>query len=449
MLNITNNSVKELIDKKSFKSFRIAEGKIVNNLFIRVSVIILGITCIFLFIPWTQNIQATGKVTALRPDQRPQTLHSVIPGRIQKWFVKEGDLVKRGDTILFISEIKDEYFDPSLLKNTEQQLKSKELSVNSYMEKVKALDNQVDAMNQTRVLKLEQAENKVKQAELKIKSDSIDLQAAILNHKIAEEQLKRMEQLHRDGLKSLTDLETRRMKFQEAESKKISQENKLLTSRNEMINALVELSSIKTEFNDKVAKTESEKYAALSSMYDAEAVVTKLQNQYMNYSVRSGYYYITAPQDGYITKALKTGLGENIKEGEEIVSIMPSSYELAVEMYIMPIDLPLVDIGQPIRVQFDGWPAIIFSGWPGVSFGTYGGKVVAIDNFISDNGKYRLLVAADPDDHKWPKELRVGAGARTMALLKDVPVWYELWRKINGFPPDYYKPVEQKENIKK
>lgn len=451
MLNITSNSIKDLIDKSKYRSFTITEGKQISNLFLKISLTAIIFLLILLCLPWTQNIQAPGNVTALRPDQRPQSIHSIIPGRIVKWHVKEGDFVNKGDTILFISEIKDEYFDPSLLKNTELQLKAKELSVTSYMEKVKALDSQVDAMNQTRMLKLEQAQNKVQQALLKIKSDSIDLEANVLNEKIAREQLQRMEQLYREGLKSLTDLESRKLKLQEASAKKISQENKLLTSRNEMINALVELSTIKTEFNDKIAKTESDKYSALSSMYDAEAVVTKLQNQYMNYSVRSGYYYITSPQDGYITKAVKTGIGENIKEGEEIVSIMPSRYELAVEMYVMPIDLPLIEKNQPVKIQFDGWPAVVFSGWPNVSYGTYDGKVVAIDNFISENGKYRLLVAADSTSYPWPKELRVGAGAHTMSLLKDVPIWYELWRKINGFPPDYYKlnkTVTQEEDKK-
>jgi len=94
-----------------------------------------------------------------------------------------------------------------------------------------------------------------------------------------------------------------------------------------------------------------------------------------------------------------------------------------------------------VRIQFDGWPAIIFSGWPNTSYGTYGGRVYAIDNFISDNGLYRILVVPDPEDHPWPDALRVGAGTHSMLLLKEVQVWYELWRKINGFPPDYYKPV--------
>lgn len=451
MLNITPNTIQGRVNIEKYASYHVIRERRKHKLLTRLFTWAFVILVIILFLPWTQNIRAKGNVTALRPDQRPQTIHSVIPGRIEKWFVREGDLVKKGDTILFISEIKDEYFDPSLLKRTEDQVKAKELTVDSYIEKVKALDNQIDAMNQSRVLKLEQAQNKLKQAYLKVQSDSIDLKAAYLNYSISKEQYDRLEKLYKEGLKSLTDLETRKMKMQEAQSKMIAQENKLLTSKNEVINATVELSSIQAEYQDKLAKTESEKFSAMSNMYDAEATVTKLQNQYMNYSIRKGLYYITAPQDGYITKAIQTGLGETIKEGDEIVSIMPANYELAVEMYISPMDLPLLEKNQKTRIVFDGWPAIVFSGWPGISYGTYSGKIVAIDNFISDNGKYRVLVAPDENDHPWPTGIRVGSGANSMTLLNDVPIWYELWRKINGFPPDYYqhsKAMEKDKNKK-
>ncbi|MCB9244973.1 MAG: HlyD family efflux transporter periplasmic adaptor subunit [Flavobacteriales bacterium] len=439
MLNISPNSINQRIDKPRYSTFRLLENKKGGKVIIRLLMALSLAFLILLLMPWTQNIRSKGNVTALRPDQRPQTIHSVIAGRIEKWFVKEGDIVQKGDTILFISEVKDDYFDPNLLARTEEQLQAKEMSVKSYMEKVKAIDAQVDALVQTSRLKLQQAENKLKQARLKVTSDSMDFQAAQINFNIAEEQYKRMEGLYEKGLKSLTDLENRRLVMQKAKASQISAENKLLTSQNEVLNATVELTTIRAEYRDKIAKSESDKYAALSSMYDAEAVVTKLQNQYMNYSVRSGLYYVTAPQNGVITKAIKTGIGETIKEGAEIISIMPSSYELAIEMYIKPLDLPLLEKGQHVRIQFDGWPAIVFSGWPNTSYGTYGGQVIAIDNFISDNGLYRVLVAQDPKDHPWPTALRVGAGTNNMLLLKDVPIWYELWRRINGFPPDYYK----------
>ncbi len=449
MLNISSNSVSSRINKSRFSALDEVESRKSGRVLIRLLIVTFLLVLIIMFIPWTQNILSRGNVTTLRPDQRPQTIHSIIDGRIEKWFVQEGDYVGKGDTILFISEIKDEYFDPNLLRRTEEQLESKEMSVNSYMEKVKALNNQIDALAQTGRLKLQQAQNKQKQAELKVISDSIDYKAAIINYQIAVEQLNRMQQLYNEGLKSLTDLEKRKLTMQKAQAEMISYENKLLTSQNEVINTQVELTSIQAQYRDDVAKAESEKFTALSNMYDAEAVVTKLQNQYMNYSMRIGMYYITAPQDGYITKAIQSGLGEMIKSGESIVSIMPANYDLAVEMYVKPLDLPLLDKGQHVRIQFDGWPAIVFSGWPNTSYGTYGGSIFAIDNFISENGMYRVLVAAEQDDHPWPSALRVGAGTTNIVLLKDVPIWYELWRKINGFPPDYYKADLNVNNNKK
>jgi multidrug resistance efflux pump len=252
-----------------------------------------------------------------------------------------------------------------------------------------------------------------------------------------------MKQLYNEGLKSLTDLESRTLKQQESQAKLIAQESKLLSSRNELINARIELSSIESEYRDKIAKANSEKFSALSSVYGTNAELTKLQNQYSNYEVRSGLYYITAPQDGYVTQAIKTGLGETIKEGASVVSIMPAEYDLAVEMYIQPMDLPLVQIGQSVRFMFDGWPAIVFSGWPNVAYGTFGGTVVAIDNFTSKYGQYRILVAPDKNDIAWPSAIRPGSGANGFALLNNVPIWYEVWRQINGFPPDYYSNSSQ------
>ncbi|MGB0368048.1 MAG: HlyD family secretion protein [Flavobacteriales bacterium] len=447
MLNISNDSINKYVDRSKYHSLRNAEARVSKKVLRNALYVFFGLSFLFMFVPWTQNIRAGGNVTTLKPDQRPQTIHSVIGGRIESWFVQEGDFVAKGDTILFVSEVKDEYFDPQLLGRTQQQLKAKEMSVDSYMEKVKSLDNQVDALVQTAALKLKQAKNKYKQAELKVVADSMDYQAYRINFEIAEKQFERIKGLYDKGLKSLTDLENKRNSMQKAQAEMISGENKLLTSRNELINAEVELVSIQAQYRDDIAKAESEKFTAMSSMYDAEAVVTKLQNQYMNYSIRTGMYYITAPQDGYITKAIQSGIGETVKEGTPIVSIMPAQYDLAVAMYVNPIDLPLLEKGAPVRVQFDGWPAIVFSGWPNTSYGTYGGTVFAIDNFISDNGKYRVLVAPDPEDHKWPEALRVGAGATNMLLLKDVPIWYELWRQINGFPPDYYKPVSQSKMV--
>jgi len=443
MLNISNSKDSIQVDTSKYESFKKLTDNSSGRVFAKVLLGLLLLILASMFLPWTQNIRAKGYVTSLRPDQRPQEIHTVIAGRIESWHVQEGDFVKKGDTILFISEIKDEYFDPNLLDRTNQQIEAKDMTRKSYNEKVKAMESQIVAITQMQKFKAEQAYNKLAISQLKVTSDSIEYEASKTNFHISELQLERMQQLYNEGLKSLTDLESRTLKQQESQAKLIAYESKLLSSRNELINARIELSAIESEFRDKLAKANSEKFSALSSVYGADAELTKLQNQYSNYSVRSGLYYITAPQDGYVTQAIKTGLGETIKEGASVVSIMPAEYDLAVEMYIKPMDLPLLQTGQSVRFMFDGWPAIVFSGWPNTSYGTFGGKVVAIDNFTSKDGKYRILVAPDEKDIPWPTAIRPGSGANGFALLNDVPIWYEIWRQINGFPPDYYSNTAQ------
>ena len=449
MLNISPNRLNKSVDLSKYEAAQKVFHKRHYKQFNRFLLAFTIVGFIVLFLPWTQNITGKGYLTTLTPDQRPQTIQSPIPGRIEKWFVREGDFVKKGDTILFISEVKNEYFDPMLVERTGKQIKAKEMSVTSYQEKVKALNTQIGALAQERGLKSEQAKNKLLQANLKVKSDSIDFEAAKTNITIAQRQYDRVVQLQAEGLKAMTDTEEKRLKLQETQAKLISQENKLLASKNDVINAEVEIGRIQAEYTDKISKARSEMMTAQSNQFDSEAQVTKLENEYTNYEMRSQLHYIRAPQDGFINKALQAGIGETFKEGDRLVGIMPANYDMAVETFVEPIDLPLVHLGEDVRIQFDGWPAIIFSGWPNVSVGTYGGKVVAIETFISDNGKYRILLAPDPETEAWPKDLRVGSGANTIALLEDVPIWFELWRQLNGFPPNYYQPENEMATAKK
>jgi hypothetical protein len=222
-----------------------------------------------------------------------------------------------------------------------------------------------------------------------------------------------------------------------------------LASKNELINAKVEVNRISAEYAEKSSKARSDQYTALSNQYDTEAQINKLQNQYVNYQIRNGMYYIKAPQDGYVNRAIQSGLGETIKEGTQIVSIMPAKYDVAVETFVSPTDLPLIHKGEKVRIWFDGWPTVVFSGWPNMSIGTFGGKIVAIENFISPNGKFRVLIAPDEKEEAWPKQISIGSGAQTLALLDNVPIWFELWRTLNGFPPNYYQGQEKPSKEKK
>ena len=400
-------------------------------------------------LPWTQNIRAKGTITTLRQEQRPQEINTIIAGRVTKWYIKEGDFVKEGDTILQLGEVKVDYFDPQLLSRTQQQIDAKQQSIEGYKSKAGTAEIQAGALLQAQVLKLQSLDNKLQQQQLKVASDSIDLIAVINELNVYKRQIDAAKTMLDSGAISLVDFEKRRMNYQNAIAKKVSAENKFSQSKQELIILRIEKNSTVQEYTDKISKAEGDRFSSLSAAASTTADVAKLENTYASYDARNKLYYIKAPQNGQVIKAKKAGIGEILNEGEMIVEIVPSQIQYAVEMFVEPMDLPLINIGQKVRFVFDGFPAIVFSGWPKNSYGTFGGKVSAVETYVSNNGKFRVLVAEDPADKKWPTQLKMGGGANGIALLKDVPLYYELWRNINGFPPDYYKPTTSGEKVKK
>lgn len=438
MLNLSNNRIKPDSERHNFGTGALQmvstpkSGKTLYKILLALF-ILLGI---IMFLPWQQNINGKGQLTALSPADRPQTLQSPIAGRIEKWYRQEGDFVKKGDTIITITEIREKYLDPDILKRLNEQIDFKKNSISANENKAISYSKQIQALVKSRDYKLQQAVNKVKQAKLKVQSDSIELQATKVQYAIADTQFTRANTLFKKGILSLTNFENRKRSFNDAVSKLVSQENKLLDAKNSYLNAVIEQSSITADYGEKISKAESELNGTTAYIGESQGDLSKLQNEYTSTAIRSGFYIIRAPQDGYLVKALKAGLGENIKEGEAIATIMPGSPSLAVELFVKPIDVVLLKKGDKVRLQFDGWPALVFSGWPGASTGTFGGIVKVIDYVDSQQGQYRILVIPDPQDDPWPTQLRVGTGVYGWGMLSKVPVWYEVWRKLNGFPPN-------------
>jgi len=405
---------------------------------------ILGALIIVLFLPWTQNINTAGKVTTLYQDQRPQELNSIIPGRIVKWWVKEGDFVKKGDTIVQLLDIKDDYLDPQLLQRTEEQLKAKQKKIVFYNDKIDATQSQVAALEQSRDLKLNSLENKMEQTRRKLLSDSAEAVAAEIDYTIATQQLNRGKQMFSEGVVALTELEKRTAQFNKTQAILTEKQQKFQNTRQDLVILKIEMGNVRQEAADKIFKAQGDIASARGEVATTDGEVAKGTNQLANYVIRGGQRWLIAPQDGQVINARKQGLNETVKEGETIVEIVPDKIDYAVELFVDPMDLVLIDRGQDVRLIFDGFPAIVFSGWPAASYGTFLGEVIAVETNLSSNGKFRILVVPGNEEKKWPPNVKIGAGVRGFAMLKNVSIWYELWRQINGFPPEYYKVATDK-----
>ena len=410
MLKLSSHHIDKLIPQEKLYSLRALKTPKAGKIFAR-WLMGLGVAFIlFLFLPWQQNIRGVGKVTALNPMNRPQTVQAVIAGQIRKWHVREGQAVRQGDTIVTISEVKEKYFDPQLLVRMREQIQAKESSLLSKGKKSKALERQIKALR-------EGMENKIDQTKAKLAAEEF-------RFKNAENQYQRNKKLYEAGNIPLTKFQDIEYKYQGAQA--------------DFINAKIELDRVEAEYLDKISKAESDLSNTLAEIFDGQGDLAKYRNEYSNTEIRSNQYQILAPQNGTVVKAMKAGLGETIKEGDAVCTIMPVATDAAVELYVKAMDVPLLAQGRAVRIQFDGWPALQFSGWPSVSVGTFGGKVEVIDYVNSKPGEFRVLVVPDSDDQPWPKQLRNGSGIKGWVMLDDVPMWYEIWRQLNGFPPSLY-----------
>lgn len=405
--------------------------------------IVIGV---FLLLPWTQNIRSNGFVTTINQGDRPQELNSQIPGKILRWFVKEGDFVQAGDTILQLGEIKDDYLDPMIVPRTQQQIDQNENKAKFYEGKVGTSQQQVVFLEEQRDLKMASFENKRIQIERKIEAKKAELTAAKVDEQQAREQLDRAKVMLEKEAISKFDFERRNATYQKSVAALTDKQNELDNLKQDLLINKLDISNTVQEYSEKIAKAQGDQFSSSGEAAEAKEKVAALSIKKQNIQQRSDYYYLVAPQAGQIIQAKKAGINEIIKEGEMIVEIVPQGIDYAVEIFVSPMDLPLVNKGQKVRFMFDGFPAIVFSGWPAASYGTFSGVVVAVESNRSVNGKFRVLVSEDSADRKWPPGLRLGSGAVGFALLKDVPVWYELWRNINGFPPEFYKLEDDKKS---
>lgn len=411
MLKLSTNQIDNLINVENLYSLKALKAPSAGILLAKFLMVLGLMLLLFLFLPWQQNIRGTGKVTALDPANRPQTVQSVIAGQIQKWHVREGEFVGVGDTIVSIREVKDKYFDPQLLLRLREQLSAKKGGLEAKKNKAIALQQQVEALSEGMARKIEQAKAKLEADRLKFKN--------------AENLFQRNKRLFEAGNIPLT-------KFQDIEYN-------YQGSLAEFQNANVEIERLRAENLEKISKAQSELNNTESEIFETQGEISKLTNEYANMIIRNGQYQILAPQNGHVVRTMKAGIGETIKEGEVICTVMPEISDQAVEMYVKAMDVPLLSKGRKVRIEFDGWPSLQFSGWPNVSVGTFGGIVEVIDYASMQPGEFRILITPDKNDEPWPPQLRVGSGTRGWVMLDNVPVWYEIWRQLNGFPPSLYK----------
>jgi len=392
-----------------------------------------------MFLPWQQNVTASGQVTAFSASERIQSVDAPVSGVINEWYVQEGTLVKKGDVLLEISDIDPMFKDRLQLKrnNLETKLDAKKGELAAYEIQLQSLITSRDA-------KILASKFKFDVANQKILASSESVSASEATFDTAEFQAKRLQRLLKDGLVSKRDVEV-------AERDLILAKRSLNSARANYDSAKAEARSAKADIKQIRAETQ----ASLDSSY---AVINKIKGELadsensltsseINLS-RQSMQKVTAPRDGVIFRLPINTQSQVISKGQSLLTIVPDTDSRAVQLWVDGRDAPLIVKNSEVRLEFEGWPAIQVAGWPKVGIGTFRGKVSFVDSTDNGQGNFRIMVVPT-EAEKWPSPrfLRQGVSAKAWVLLNEVPIGYELWRLVNGFPARL--PLEASNSMQK
>ncbi len=436
-------------------------------------VLLLVTIGVMAFAPWQQNVTGTGSVLAFSPDQRQQVIESPVKGRIGRWGkgVYENARVKKGQLIAEIQDLDEDYVAhlAQQLLNTQQtvsfskqQLSANERALAAAKTIVESYQAQSSAYEKVKTETIAAQDAFVKMAMQKVEAEEKQLeeyQAAIPQ---LQAEYERLEKLYKEGNIALQKFQEVKRKLSESNAKVSRAEAYVLAAKSELEGkrrertAKIEKAQVDIDYaqatlrkavgdvskaESDIAKASQEFNKASKEVVDMEVKVARQQNQ-----------HITAPFDGYLVKINPNQGTAVLKEGDPICTIVPETSDRSVQIFLDGNDAPLVEPGRHVRLQFEGWPAVQFAGWPSVAVGTFGGEIVSVDASDNGKGKFRVLIRQDMTSEPWPDErfLRQGVRANAWVLLDRVPLWYEVWRQLNGFPPvvDMEEPESKEKKSK-
>lgn len=378
--------------------------------------------------PWQQSVSGEGRVTAFAPDDRQQNIDAPVDGRVVRWYVVEGQRVRKGDPIVEVSDN-----DAEIMNRLEAERVSVAGTLRAGTQRVKNLEDRIKGLEEARTTAVAAAKMRVQMSIDRLAAARQALVAEVAKVEVARLNIERQRRL---GIKGLTS--TRMIELAEADARRAEADverarSSLDAARSEQASLEAEVQRVDAEARTRLDEGWAAHASAVSDVAKAQAELIKLAGR----TARQATQSVAAPTDGTVFRVTARQGGEFVKAGESLATLVPASAMDVVELFVDGNDVPLITEGRKARLQFEGWPAIQFVGWPSVAVGTFGGEVILVDPTDNGQGKFRVLVAADRADEPWPSKrfLRQGVRANGWVLLNQVPLWFELWRTFNGFPP--------------
>lgn len=431
------------------------------------TVFIVLLTICLIIVPWQQSVNGVGQTIVFSPMERPQNVEAQISGRVRKWHVTEGQTVKAGDPIAEIAETDQKFLDPNQLDRLEQQRENLMTRREAAELRASALENQMSSLGRSRNLAIPSARERAKQAQDRLRAAEQSVAAGrqkLLADKLNFERIRDLNQgkknekgewIIQPGLRSDRDFELARQTFEQSKNDVERLEATLEAARRDITTGNLDAERVENDTAAGLSSVQASLASAKETIASINNDLQKIEIEIRNFSERITQRTVRATREGQVTQLKKVGENEVVKSGDILCTLIPqlTEEEQSVEIYLSDFDAPLVKVGDPVRLQFEGFPAVQFVGWPSVAIGTFGGRIVTIDQVDDGANRFRLIVKPDSDavaskrDDPWPNTsfLRPGTQATGWVLLRRVPLWYELWRQFNGFPPNFDRsPIEKR-----
>lgn len=423
------SAVRPEVPAATLNAIEYVQTPIATKRLVRICIVLSALLPLALiFLPWQQHVTGAGRVVALDPLNRPQLIEAPVSGRVDRFEVTENSRVSEGDLICEIVDI-----DPRRLERLEQEKRTIQLQLAAAENQIATYETQIENLEIVRDNARTAAQLREDMAKQRVRSWKEELKAAEAAKRAAIQHYERMRNLHEHGLASTRDFQVAERDKEQATADVESAKAEIEAAEADVKQAAAEIERVEGSSQASIESARGSLRAAEQKLEEIRAKLVDIDGRI----ARQQSQKVFAPRSGWVNRVLVATNGPVVSMNEPLIELVPDAQELAAEIWVRGIDAPLIKPDDPVRLQFEGWPAVQFAGWPSVAIGSFGGKVKLVDPRDDGQGRFRVLVVPDPNEPDWPDEtwLRQGAKAKGFVLLRQVRLGYEVWRQLNGFPP--------------
>ncbi len=381
-------------------------------------ILFFWIIAVFVFFTWAYFAQideiarGSGKII---PSGKNQIVQNLEGGIVEEILVKEGDLVKKDQLLVKISNKKSQSsLDTNKIKSNSlkakiirlrSQASGKDFIVSKELqEKIPNLVKNEKSLYETNINELNSKivtlNEKLKQKKQELIEARTHISHLRDSYRMISEEVRMTEPMVKKGIRSKIDFLKLKREANDIEERYLTTKKSIPRLKSAIKEVKSSIKSTKLFFQSD-AKTKLN--VALTQYNAIKANSTSFQDQVTRTLVKS-------PMKGIVKNLFVNTIGGVIKPGEDIMDIVPSEDKLLVEVKIKPSDIAFIYYGQKAIVKFSAYNFSIYGG--------LNGKVVLIspDTIKDKKGKtfYTIRIQTDKNYIAYKgKKLKIIPGMTT------------------------------------